>query len=95
MHTITPTRTGFAALDALTLPWRALGDAVAALRSDWRRRRSERATRVALDALDGHLLQDLGFDRSEIPSIAVAAGGYGDPTRVRTTQLARHLTALL
>lgn len=63
MHTITPTRTGFAALDALTQPWRALNDALndaaAALRSDWQRRRSERATRVALDALDGHHLTAL------------------------------------
>lgn len=95
MLTITPTRTGFAALDALALPWRAVGDAATALRDDWRRRRSARATRSALDALDAHLLQDLGIDRSEIPSIAAAAGGPGDPTRVRTTQLARRLTALL
>ena len=95
MITITPPRTGLAPLDALTAPWRALRAAADRLQRRWQRRRDRLATQRALDALNPQLLRDLGIDRSEIPSFAAAAGGPGDPTRVRTTHLARRLTALL
>jgi uncharacterized protein YjiS (DUF1127 family) len=39
------------------------------------RRRIERETQASLRGLDGHMLHDLGLDRSQIESIAVAAAG--------------------
>ena len=45
----------------------------------YRRWRERRAAVTALSALDGHLLRDIGIDRSEIVSLVY--GGGGDPTR--------------
>ena len=41
------------------------------------RRRIERDTQASLRGLDGRMLHDLGLDRSQIESIAVAAAGLG------------------
>lgn len=41
------------------------------------RRRIERATQASLRGLDGRMLRDLGLDRSQIESIAVAAARLG------------------
>lgn len=95
LTTITPTRRGLLPADALSAPWRALAHAADALKRRWQRHRDRRATQHGLDALSPRLLRDLGVDRSEIPSLAVAAGGHGDSTRVRMTQLARRQSALL
>lgn len=51
----------------------------------WRRRRERLATARALAGLNEHLLHDLGLDRSDIDSVADAASGGGDWTRVVTT----------
>jgi uncharacterized protein YjiS (DUF1127 family) len=48
----------------------------------WKRKRQARATYVALRGLSERTLRDLGFDRSELLSVATEAAG-GDCTRVR------------
>ena len=50
----------------------------------WRRRQQASATYLALCALDGRELRDLGFDRSEISSVAAEIAGDADSTRART-----------
>ncbi len=42
-----------------------------------------RATALALAALDSRTLRDLGFDRSEVRSVAAELGGDVHTTRVR------------
>jgi uncharacterized protein YjiS (DUF1127 family) len=95
MHTLTPTRTGPALLDALAPAWRALCDAADDLQRRWQQRQDRLSTQRSLDELSPQLLRDLGIDRSDIDSIATAAAHGGDPTRVRMTQLARRLSVLL
>jgi uncharacterized protein YjiS (DUF1127 family) len=51
-----------------------------------RRRAQARATCRALSGLDAHALRDLGFDCSEITSVAAEIAGDADPTRVSTLQ---------
>jgi uncharacterized protein YjiS (DUF1127 family) len=48
-----------------------------------RQRRRAKATYDALRELDDHMLRDLGFDRSELRSVAAEATGEAEPTRVR------------
>jgi uncharacterized protein YjiS (DUF1127 family) len=55
-------------------------------------RQQARATMLALSALDSHTLRDLGFHRSEIPSIAAEAVGVLEPSRVRAVQTLRGLS---
>jgi uncharacterized protein YjiS (DUF1127 family) len=55
----------------------------------WQRSRQAGATYVALHELDARTLRDLGFDRSEILSVAAEVAGNADSTRVRSVQ-ARH-----
>jgi hypothetical protein len=38
---------------------------------------------LTLQSLDAHTLRDLGFDRSEIPSVATGVLGEVDVTRAR------------
>ena len=59
----------------------------------WQRRRLQRATQVALAELDVRVLRDIGLDRSEIPSLALAAG-VGDETRIHVMHLVRRRTEL-
>ena len=47
----------------------------------YRQRRRVMATREALEQLDDRVLHDLGFDRSEIPSVAAEATGRAEFTR--------------
>ena len=47
-----------------------------------RQRRRAKATYDALRQLDDHMLRDLGFDRSELTSIAAEATGQAERTRV-------------
>ena len=49
----------------------------------YRQRRKARATYDALRHLDDRMLRDLGFDRSEITSVAAEASGAAARTRVR------------
>ena len=79
--TLTPTRTGFHVADTVTLFWRSLRSAAANLRQAWRRARERRCTDLALRQLSPWMLRDLGFDASDIPSIA--AVGDSDTTRRR------------
>jgi uncharacterized protein YjiS (DUF1127 family) len=48
----------------------------------WQQHRQQRATYFALTHLDSRTLRDLGFDRSEILSVAAEIAGCTDPTRV-------------
>lgn len=56
----------------------------------WRAHREERATAEALGSLSEPLLHDIGIDRSEILSIAVATAGRGDASRIRTARSLRN-----
>jgi uncharacterized protein YjiS (DUF1127 family) len=66
---------------------RALRAAVAPARrayARYRQRRAAWAVAAALRELDDRTLHDLGFDRSEIGSVAMEAAGLAARTRVRT-----------
>jgi uncharacterized protein YjiS (DUF1127 family) len=54
-----------------------------------RQRRRARSTYDALRQLDDHTLRDLGFDRSEIRSVAAEITREMERTRVRTLRSAR------
>jgi len=47
----------------------------------YRQRRQTMETRAALAQLDDRILHDLGFDRSEIASVAAEANGEAEYTR--------------
>lgn len=55
----------------------------------YRKRRDARDIREALRQLDDHTLRDLGFDRTEISSVAAEMTGIAEPTRVRTLPVSR------
>ena len=61
------------------------------IRVQLQQRRRDHATRDALRRLDDHVLRDLGFDRSEISSVAAEIASRADRTRMRT-RLAPELT---
>lgn len=63
---------------------RAVADAVRRARESWKRGQQAGATYVALRALDARALRDLGFDRSELASVAAECAGAIDRTRVRS-----------
>jgi uncharacterized protein YjiS (DUF1127 family) len=84
----TPTRTAAAGSEvpATTGPRAALvacRDFVRRLAVRIAQYRAARCTVVALHDLDSRTLRDLGFDRSEIGSVAGEAAGLADATRVR------------
>ena len=49
----------------------------------WKRRRLARQTLIALHKLDARTLRDLGFDRSELVSVAAEVSGDAEGTRAR------------
>jgi uncharacterized protein YjiS (DUF1127 family) len=51
--------------------------------ADWKRRQLVRQTLHALHRLDSRTLRDLGFDRSEVVSVAAEVSGDAEVTRVR------------
>jgi uncharacterized protein YjiS (DUF1127 family) len=61
----------------------AVGDLARRMVARLKRRRQARTTYRALCALDARTLRDLGFDRSEILSVAAEVAGDADSTRVR------------
>lgn len=89
MQTLTPTRIPSLTPEPLRLAWQALGDLASQAAAAWLRYQERSATDHALRTLSPHLLRDIGLDPSEIPSIAIAVGNGGDPTRVRTTHPVR------
>jgi len=60
-----------------------IGELVRRLIARSKRRQQARATYLALRELDARTLRDLGFDRSEILSVAHEIAGAADVTRVR------------
>lgn len=54
-----------------------------------RQRRLARETFLVLNGLDGRALRDLGFDRSEIASVACEVAGLAAPTRARPERFTR------
>jgi uncharacterized protein YjiS (DUF1127 family) len=69
----------------------AVGDLVRRMVARSKRRQQARATYLALRGLDARTLRDLGFDRSEILSVAAEVAGDADSTRVRSAQARRGL----
>jgi uncharacterized protein YjiS (DUF1127 family) len=63
---------------------RALGATLRRAYSDWQRRNHARAVQAALSKLDPWTLHDLGFERSEISSVAAELSGSAELTRMRT-----------
>lgn len=76
-----------ARIGAATL--QAAGAMARQMLAEWKRRRQTRDTYLALRALDARALRDLGFDRSEILSVAAEVIGDADPTRARSVQALR------
>jgi uncharacterized protein YjiS (DUF1127 family) len=69
----------------------AIGTAARRMYAKWKQRQQARATYVALSELDARTLRDLGFDRSEIRSVAAEVAGDADSTRARLVLTQREL----
>jgi len=67
----------------------ALAAAVRARATERRQRRLARETFLVLNGLDGRALRDLGFDRSEIASVAYELAGLAEPSRARPERFTR------
>ncbi len=70
----------------------ALASQLRLITAAWQRARDARATRLALEGLDARTLRDIGFDRSESPSIAAELAGGARLTRIRTLMTLRDLS---
>lgn len=70
-------------LQSVEATLRAVGAAARRMHAKWKQRQQARATYVALGGLDARTLRDLGFDRSEIRSVAAEVAGETDSTRAR------------
>ena len=64
----------------------SVGDVVRRMVTRAKLQQRARATYLALHALDARTLRDLGFDRSELMSVAAETTGGAEYTRVRFTQ---------
>ena len=75
---------------SLQLPIPSVLQAAAEAWRRWRvaaqRRQDAHDTHRMLRSLDSRTLRDLGFDRSEIGSLAAEIGDLAEPTRVRALQ---------
>jgi uncharacterized protein YjiS (DUF1127 family) len=74
---------------AIASALRALAAAARARATKRRQRRLARETFLVLNGLDGRALRDLGFDRSEIASVACELAGLAEPTRAHPERLTR------
>jgi uncharacterized protein YjiS (DUF1127 family) len=72
----------------LSAALRSLRDFAARHYAAWRRQGRARDTLRALDELDSRTLRDLGFDRSELPSIAVELAAAIHHSRVQAIRAA-------
>ncbi len=72
--------------------WHDMHDRLRIALARMERRAQARATAATLSALDSRTLRDLGFHRSEIPSIAAEAAGLLESSRVRAVQTLRGLS---
>ena len=68
---------------AIVAIFRSIGSIARLAYARHRQRRQARATYDALRHLDDRMLRDLGFDRSEITSVAAEVAGTAARTRVR------------
>ena len=68
---------------------RAVGAIARRVLTHYRQRRDARMVYDALRELDDRTLHDLGFDRSEITSVAAEATGEAEPTRARCVRQRR------
>ena len=80
-----PLRLGDAVANAL----RFLAAAVRARATKRRQRRLAQEAFLVLNGLDGRALRDLGFDRSEIASVAYELAGLAEPSRARPERFTR------
>jgi uncharacterized protein YjiS (DUF1127 family) len=69
--------------------FRAAGTFARRVQARHRQRRKAKATYDALRQLDDRMLRDLGFDRSEITSVAAEVTGKADRTRVRALRISQ------
>lgn len=74
---------------AIASAFRALAAAARARATKRRQRRLARETFLVLNGLDGRALRDLGFDRSEIASVACEVAGLAEPTRAHPERLTK------
>jgi uncharacterized protein YjiS (DUF1127 family) len=65
------------------MAWRAVASRLKLMAARAQQRRQARATYLALRDLDARTLRDIGFDRSEILSVAAEFSGAADATRAR------------
>jgi len=72
--------------DVLARIWRAAARAAQRTFTEWQRHERIRATYRTLRELDDRTLRDLGFHRSEIPSVAAELHGSAGLTRVHAAQ---------
>jgi len=75
--------------DAVANALRILAAAARARAAERRQRRLARDTFLVLNGLDGRALRDLGFDRSEIASVAYELAGLAEPSRARPERFTR------
>lgn len=80
---LTAAATAAPAASGLRDALRACHDFVTQLAARMAQHRAARRTITALSSLDSRALRDLGFDSSEIGSVAGEAAGLADATRVR------------
>jgi len=71
--------------------WRHVAATARRLQADWLRRRSQRATYLALRALDDRTLHDLGYGRGEILSVALDLHRDDQASRLRSMRAAHAL----
>jgi uncharacterized protein YjiS (DUF1127 family) len=70
----------------VTTTLRALGAALRRIAAERRQRQHERDIYRALRELDARTLRDLGFDPSEVRSVAAEVSGFAGRTRTRSQQ---------
>jgi uncharacterized protein YjiS (DUF1127 family) len=73
--------------ETLSRVFRALASVAKRVYAAYRRRRAAAATYAALSELDDRVLRDLGFDRSELSSVAREFSGMSDRTREHAVRM--------